>query len=76
MFSYCRSCFHFASGLCVGCGSLSAGYAIGEIGYGGSYTFVNNPNFFVIFVLMLILSEVFGLYGLIPAIVLLTKANV
>ncbi|KGG51440.1 putative V-type proton ATPase proteolipid subunit 2 [Mitosporidium daphniae] len=74
-YEFYSASLHFAAGLCVGIGSLSAGYVIGDIGNIGAYAFVNNPKLFIMFVFLLIFAEILGLYGLIMAIVLFTYSN-
>ncbi|KAI8872776.1 V-type proton ATPase 16 kDa proteolipid subunit 2 [Ramicandelaber brevisporus] len=65
---------HLAAGLAVGMASLAAGYAIGIVGDSGVRGFARQPKMFVTMVLILIFSEVLGLYGLIVALILNTKA--
>ena len=64
---------HFGSGLSVGMTGVAAGYAVGIVGERGVITTILQPRFFVGMVLMLIFSEVIGLYGLILGLILITK---
>lgn len=66
---------HLACGLCVGLSALAAGYAIGIVGDEGVRMFMLQPKIFVGMVLILIFAEVLGLYGLIVALILNTKAT-
>jgi len=62
---------HLAAGLiCGGCG-LGAGYAIGNVGAASVRALAFQPKIFVGMVLILIFSEVLGLYGLIVALVIM-----
>jgi V-type H+-transporting ATPase 16kDa proteolipid subunit len=60
--------------LAVGFSGLAAGLCIGVIGDAGVRGTAQQPRLFVGMILMLIFSEVLGLYGLIVAIYLYTKA--
>ncbi|OTF75084.1 hypothetical protein BLA29_015241, partial [Euroglyphus maynei] len=62
------------SGLSVGFAGLAAGYAIGLVGDAGVRGTSQQPRLFVGMILVLIFAEVLGLYGLIVALVLTTKA--
>ncbi len=66
---------HLACGLSVGLSGLAAGWAIGIIGDKGVRSFMLQDRIFVGMVLMLIFAEVLGLYGLIVALILNTKAR-
>ncbi|KAK9470762.1 uncharacterized protein V1510DRAFT_422085 [Dipodascopsis tothii] len=66
---------HMACGLSVGFSALAAGYAIGIVGDEGVRQFMLQPRLFVGMVLILIFAEVLGLYGLIVALILNTKAG-
>ncbi|KAK9447877.1 V-ATPase proteolipid subunit C-like domain-containing protein [Limtongia smithiae] len=66
---------HLACGLSVGFSALAAGYAIGIVGDEGVRHFMLQPKLFVGMVLILIFAEVLGLYGLIVALILNTKAT-
>ncbi|GIY64697.1 v-type proton ATPase 16 kDa proteolipid subunit [Caerostris extrusa] len=55
----------FGCGLSVGVTGLAAGYAIGIVGDACVRESVHQPRLFIGMVLMLIFSEVIGLYGLI-----------
>ena len=61
---------HLAAGLICGVSSLSAGYAIGIVGYTGVKSNAEAEAVFVGMVLILIFGEAIGLYGMIVAIIL------
>ena len=63
------------AGLSVGLSGLAAGFAIGIVGDAGVRGTAQQPKLFVGMVLILILAEVLGLYGLIVALLLNTKAS-
>lgn len=65
---------HLAAGLSCGMTGLAAGHAIGLIGDSCARAFLYQSRMFVSMVLMLIFAEVIGLYGLIIALILNTKA--
>ncbi|CAM0142372.1 unnamed protein product [Umbelopsis sp. WA50703] len=64
-----------AAGLAVGIGGLAAGYAVGVVGDYCVRGYARENRIFVIMVLILIFAEVLGLYGLIVALILNTKAD-
>jgi len=66
---------HLGAGLSVGLSGLAAGFAIGVVGDAGVRGTAQQPRLFVGMILILIFAEVLGLYGLIVALVLSTKAN-
>lgn len=66
---------HMACGLSVGFACLALGYAIGVVGDEGVRKFMHQPRLFVGIVLILIFAEVLGLYGMIIALILNTKAS-
>jgi len=66
---------HMAAGLSVGLSGLAAGYAIGIVGDAGVRAFMSQSRIFVGMVLILIFAEVLGLYGLIVALILNTRAS-
>ncbi|KAG8915055.1 H(+)-transporting V0 sector ATPase subunit c [Tulasnella sp. 417] len=66
---------HLAAGLAVGLSGLAAGFAIGIIGDSGVRGAAQQPKLFVGMVLTLIFAEVLGIYGLIVALVMSSKAN-
>ncbi|CAO2652042.1 Nn.00g003250.m01.CDS01 [Neocucurbitaria sp. VM-36] len=66
---------HMAAGLSVGLSGLAAGYAIGIVGDAGVRSFMRQSRIFVGMVLILIFAEVLGLYGLIVALILNTRAT-
>ena len=63
------------AGLSVGLAGLAAGFAIGIVGDAGVRGTAQQPKLFVGMVLILIFAEVLGLYGLIVALLLNTKAS-
>lgn len=69
-----RSFAGLGAGLAVGLSGLAAGYAIGIVGDAGVRGTAQQPRLFVGMVLILIFAEVLGLYGLIVALILGTKA--
>lgn len=66
---------HLSCGLCVGFACLSSGYAIGIVGDIGVRKYMHQPRLFVGIVLILIFSEVLGLYGMIVALILNTRGS-
>ncbi|MCJ1300108.1 v-type proton ATPase 16 kDa proteolipid subunit 2 [Hypocenomyce scalaris] len=66
---------HLAAGLSVGLAGLAAGYAIGVVGDMGVRSYMQQSRVFVGMVLILIFGEVLGLYGLIVALILQSKAS-
>ncbi|BFZ61568.1 vacuolar ATPase V0 domain subunit c [Saitoella coloradoensis] len=63
------------AGLSVGLAGLAAGFAIGIVGDAGVRGTAQQPRLFVGMILILIFAEVLGLYGLIVALLLNTKAT-
>ena len=63
------------AGLSVGLAGLAAGFAIGIVGDAGVRGTAQQPRLFVGMILILIFSEVLGLYGLIVALIMNTKAG-
>lgn len=66
---------HLAAGLAVGLSGLAAGFAIGVVGDAGVRGTAQQPRLFVGMILILIFAEVLGLYGLIVALVLFSRAK-
>jgi len=66
---------HLAAGLSCGMTGMAAGYAVGIVGDSCVRAFVYESRVFVTMVLILIFGEVLGLYGLIVALILNTKAD-
>lgn len=66
---------HLAAGLCCGMTGLAAGYAIGIVGDSCVRAYVYESKVFVAMILILIFSEVLGLYGLIIALILNTQTG-
>ncbi len=64
-----------SAGLCVGLAGLEAGFSVGIVGDAGIRANAQQPKLFTGMVLILIFSEVLGLYGVIMALLLTTKAN-
>jgi len=69
-----RSFLQLGAGLSVGLSGLAAGFAIGVVGDAGVRGTAQQPRLFVGMILILIFAEVLGLYGLIVALILSTKA--
>ena len=65
---------HLGAGLSVGLSGLAAGIAIGIVGDAGVRATAQQPRLFVGMILILIFSEALGLYGLIVALIVQTKA--
>jgi len=66
---------HLGAGLSVGLTGLAAGYTIGIVGDMGVRSYMLQSRIFVGMVLILIFGEVLGLYGLIVALILNTRAD-
>jgi V-type H+-transporting ATPase proteolipid subunit len=66
---------HLGAGTSVGLAGLVAGFAIGMVGDACVRSYYHQPRMFVGMVLILIFAEVLGLYGLIVALILNTKAS-
>jgi len=64
---------YFGSGLSVGLSGVAAGFAIGIVGDAGARATAQQPKLFVGMILILIFAEALGLYGLITALILVTK---
>ena len=69
-----KSFLGLGAGLCVGFSGLAAGFAIGIVGDSGVRGIAQQPRLFVGMILILIFAEVLGLYGLIVALILNTRA--
>lgn len=63
------------SGLAVGLCGMAAGFAIGIVGDAGVRANVQQPRLYTAMVLILIFSEVLGLYGLIVSILMLSRST-
>jgi len=63
------------AGLSVGLAGLAAGFAIGIVGDAGVRGTAQQPRLYVGMILILIFAEVLGLYGLIVALIMNTKAG-
>nr|POF07081.1 v-type proton atpase 16 kda proteolipid subunit 2 [Quercus suber] len=74
-YSLFQGCLHLACGLSVGLTGCGAGYAIGIVGDSGVRAYMQQSRIFVGMVLILIFGEVLGLYGLIVALILNTRAQ-
>ncbi|EPZ31337.1 V-type proton ATPase 16 kDa proteolipid subunit [Rozella allomycis CSF55] len=68
-------CIHLGAGLSVGLSGLAAGFAVGIVGDAGVRGSAQQPRLFVGMILILIFAEVLGLYGLIVALILNTRAG-
>jgi len=66
---------HLGAGLACGLTGMSAGYAIGIVGDACVRAYIHESRIFVTMVLILIFAEVLGLYGLIVALIMNTKAS-
>jgi V-type H+-transporting ATPase 16kDa proteolipid subunit len=66
---------HLGAGLSVGLSGLAAGIAVGIVGDAGVRATAQQPKLFVGMILILIFSEALGLYGLIVALIVQTKAG-
>jgi len=66
---------HLGAGLACGFTGLAAGYAIGFVGDSCVRAYVYESKVFVTMVLILIFAEVLGLYGLIVALIMNTRAT-
>lgn len=63
------------AGLSVGLSGLAAGFAIGIVGDAGVRGTAQQPRLYIGMILILIFSEVLGLYGFIVALLLNTRAT-
>jgi len=63
------------AGLAVGLAGLAAGFAIGVVGDAGVRGTAQQPRLFVGMILILIFAEVLGLYGLIVALLMNSRAS-
>uniref|UniRef100_A0A5K3FPQ5 V-type proton ATPase proteolipid subunit n=1 Tax=Mesocestoides corti TaxID=53468 RepID=A0A5K3FPQ5_MESCO len=68
-----KSLSHLGAGISVGLSGLAAGYAIGVVGDAGVRAYCKETRIFVGMILILIFAEVLGLYGLILALILVSK---
>ncbi|THH18309.1 hypothetical protein EUX98_g8984 [Antrodiella citrinella] len=66
---------HLGAGLACGFTGLAAGYAIGFVGDSCVRAYVYESKVFVSMVLILIFGEVLGLYGLIVALIMNSRAS-
>jgi V-type H+-transporting ATPase proteolipid subunit len=73
---FSRGFLHLAAGLSVGLSGLASGFAIGIVGDAGVRGTAQQPRLFVGMILILIFSEVLGLYGLIVALILATDGHI
>ncbi|OQR77148.1 Vacuolar ATP synthase 16 kDa proteolipid subunit-like [Tropilaelaps mercedesae] len=69
-----KSYLQLGAGLSVGLSGLAAGFAIGIVGDAGVRGTAQQPRLFVGMILILIFAEVLGLYGLIVALIMYSKA--
>merc|ERR1712093_662621 len=69
------SFIQLGAGLSVGLSGLAAGFAIGIVGDAGVRGTAQQPRLFVGMILILIFAEVLGLYGLIVALLMNSKAS-
>ena len=66
---------HLSAGLAGGLSCLAAGMAIGIVGDAGVRAIAQQPKLFVGMILILIFAEALGLYGLIVALIMTSKAG-
>ncbi|KIJ17678.1 hypothetical protein PAXINDRAFT_129957 [Paxillus involutus ATCC 200175] len=66
---------HLGAGMSCGITGMAAGYAIGLVGDSCVRAYVHEQRVFVAMVLILIFAEVLGLYGLIVALLMNTRAS-
>jgi len=69
-----KAYLHLGAGLSVGLSGLAAGFAIGIVGDAGVRGTAQQPRLFVGMILILIFAEVLGLYGLIVALIMFSRA--
>jgi V-type H+-transporting ATPase proteolipid subunit len=74
LYSAYRGYMQLGAGLCVGLSGLAAGYAVGVVGDAGVRGIAQQPRLFVGTILILIFAEVLGLYGMILALFVNSKA--
>ncbi|KAI9039896.1 uncharacterized protein KD926_008997 [Aspergillus affinis] len=70
------SIVQMGAGLSVGLARLAAGFAIGIVGDAGVRGTAQQPKLYVSMILILIFAEVLGLYGLIVALLINSRANI
>ncbi|KAI9374796.1 V-type proton ATPase proteolipid subunit [Aspergillus egyptiacus] len=70
------SLLQLGAGLAVGFCGLAAGFAIGIVGDAGVRGAVQQPRLYVGMILILIFAEVLGLYGLIVALLMNSRAGI
>jgi len=70
-----KAFLQLGAGLSVGLSGLAAGFAIGIVGDAGVRGTAQQPRLYVGMILILIFAEVLGLYGLIVALIMTTKAQ-
>ncbi|KAN0083131.1 V-type ATPase [Elaphomyces granulatus] len=70
-----KAFIHLGAGLTVGIASLSAGFAIGITGDSGVRGISQQPRLFVGMMLIQIFCEALGLYGMIIALLMLSRAS-
>ncbi|KAE8310519.1 V-ATPase proteolipid subunit C-like domain-containing protein [Aspergillus transmontanensis] len=70
------SIIQMGAGLAVGLAGLAAGFAIGIMGDAGVRGTAQQPRLYVGMILILIFAEVLGLYGLIVALLMNSRAGI
>ncbi|KAB8200770.1 V-type proton ATPase proteolipid subunit [Aspergillus parasiticus] len=70
------SIVQMGAGLAVGLAGLAAGFAIGIVGDAGVRGTAQQPRLYVGIILILIFAEVLGLYGLIVALLMSSRAGI
>ncbi|KIW03381.1 V-type ATPase, C subunit [Verruconis gallopava] len=66
---------HLGAGIAVGVSALGAGFTIGITGDAGVRGVAQQPRLFMPMMLIQIFSEVLGLYGMVVALLMLTRAS-
>lgn len=74
-YSLFQANMHLGAGLGVGLCGLAAGLAIGIVGEAGICACAQQPRLFVPLILVLIFSEVLGIYGIIVAFMFIGKCS-
>ncbi|KAK5100441.1 vacuolar ATPase V0 domain subunit c [Lithohypha guttulata] len=70
-----ESFVYFGAGIAVGLSALASGFSIGIVGDAGVRAFAQQPRLFVAMVLILVFAEVLGLYGMIVALLMISRTS-